>query len=302
MGYKSLNMGYNYSYPTYNSTSNYHEPPSSLIIDQRSPAPRALACAGFQPGEDHHSCRHDPLGCLAELAAFRRTGIDLRLESLEMFFASATMMSITVGGLSRTAPFYGRLPFAPFGLPFLSNTARYAFHPCQATTTAPGTCGLESEVPERMVESFGLCSVWEDLARLVVQTLRRSLVQSSELLYYLEREVCSIRAMVRAELAYRLTFIDVNDGQREGAAPRARSLSPYRVPDTETEPLVQDVWARRQLRSLRQGQNATAVDAPQPSRGSAGHPNPLQQAMHRHGKAGTLPERFGLWPLPLPAR
>ncbi|CAE7262907.1 nipblb, partial [Symbiodinium necroappetens] len=75
-------------------------------------------------------------------------------------------------------------------------------------------------------------------------------------------------------IAYRLTFIDVNDGQREGADPRARarSLSPTRVPDTETEPLVQDLWARRQLRSLRQGQNATAVDAPQPSRDSAGHP------------------------------
>ncbi|CAE7793958.1 Calmodulin [Symbiodinium sp. CCMP2456] len=79
--------------------------------------------------------------------------------------------------------------------------------------------------------------------------------------------------MALAQLAYHRTFIDVMDGKMDGAdrRARARSLSPTRMSASE-EPLMQDVWARRHLRTLRQEQSATVVDALVPSRGSAGHP------------------------------
>ncbi|CAE7363225.1 Calmodulin [Symbiodinium sp. CCMP2456] len=80
--------------------------------------------------------------------------------------------------------------------------------------------------------------------------------------------------MALAQLAYRRTFIDVMDGKMDGAdrRARARSLSPAQMSDSP-EPLMQDVWAHRHLRTLRQEQSATVVDAPVPSRGSAGHPS-----------------------------
>ncbi|CAE7569803.1 Calmodulin [Symbiodinium sp. CCMP2456] len=79
--------------------------------------------------------------------------------------------------------------------------------------------------------------------------------------------------MALAQLAYRRTFIDVMDGKMDGAErrARARSLSPTRM-WASPEPLMEDVWAHRHLRTLRQVQSATVVDAPVPSRGSAGHP------------------------------
>ena len=79
--------------------------------------------------------------------------------------------------------------------------------------------------------------------------------------------------MALAQLAYRCTFIDVMAAKTEGAdrRTRARSLSPTRT-SASPEPLMQDVWAHRHLRTLRQGRSATIVDAPVPSRGSLGHP------------------------------
>eukprot|EP00439_Symbiodinium_sp_Y106_P025851 s7479_g3.t1 len=76
--------------------------------------------------------------------------------------------------------------------------------------------------------------------------------------------------MARAQLAFRFTFLDVMDGQMDADRARGRSLSPMR-PATK-EVLVQDAWAQRHLRTLRQGQNATVVDTTAPSRGSVGHP------------------------------
>ena len=77
-------------------------------------------------------------------------------------------------------------------------------------------------------------------------------------------------AMARAQLAFRFTFLDVMDGQMDADRARGRSLSPMRPATREV--LVQDAWAQRHLRTLRQGQNATVVDTTAPSRGSVGHP------------------------------
>ncbi|CAE7777524.1 unnamed protein product [Symbiodinium sp. CCMP2592] len=76
-------------------------------------------------------------------------------------------------------------------------------------------------------------------------------------------------AMARAQLAFRFTFLDVMDGQMDADRARSRSLSPR---SATPEVLVQDAWAERHLRTLRQGQHATVVDAMAPSRGSVGHP------------------------------
>ena len=80
--------------------------------------------------------------------------------------------------------------------------------------------------------------------------------------------------MAPSQLACRFTSIDVMDGKMDGAdrRARARSLSPSRMSVASREPLVQDMWAHRHLRTLRQGQNAMVVDTPVPSRGSVGHP------------------------------
>ena len=71
-------------------------------------------------------------------------------------------------------------------------------------------------------------------------------------------------AMARAQLAFRFTFLDVMDGQMDADRARGRSLSPMRPATREV--LVQDAWAQRHLRTLRQGQNATVVDTTAPSR------------------------------------
>ena len=77
-------------------------------------------------------------------------------------------------------------------------------------------------------------------------------------------------AMARAQLAFRFTFLDVTDGQMDSDGARAGSLPPMRSATPEV--LVQDVWAQRHLRTLRQGQHATVMGPAAPSRGSVGHP------------------------------
>ncbi|CAE7722952.1 unnamed protein product [Symbiodinium necroappetens] len=76
--------------------------------------------------------------------------------------------------------------------------------------------------------------------------------------------------MARAQLAFRFTFLDVTDGQMDSDGARAGSLPPMRSATQEV--LVQDVWAQRHLRTLRQGQHATVMGPTAPSRGSVGHP------------------------------
>ena len=70
-------------------------------------------------------------------------------------------------------------------------------------------------------------------------------------------------AGVRAQIAYRFTFIDEEDDNRRDGAGRvqARSLSPLRTSVANSEALVVDAWAQRHLRTLRQGQDATVFDA-----------------------------------------
>ncbi|CAE7597216.1 unnamed protein product [Symbiodinium sp. CCMP2456] len=77
--------------------------------------------------------------------------------------------------------------------------------------------------------------------------------------------------MAPAQLAFRFTFLDVTDGQMESDRARGRSLPPMRSATPEV--LVQDVWAQRHLRTLRQGQPAMVIDPTAPSRGSVGHPS-----------------------------
>ncbi|CAE7311369.1 unnamed protein product [Symbiodinium microadriaticum] len=76
--------------------------------------------------------------------------------------------------------------------------------------------------------------------------------------------------MARAQLAFRFTFLDVTDGPMDSDRTRAGSLPPMRSATQEV--LVQDVWAQRHLRTLRQGQHATVMGPTAPSRGSVGHP------------------------------
>ncbi|CAE6913725.1 hypothetical protein AK812_SmicGene12960 [Symbiodinium microadriaticum] len=95
--------------------------------------------------------------------------------------------------------------------------------------------------------------------------------------------------MAGVRIAYRFTFIDLEDGKADGAGrTQARSLSPLRT-SANSDTLVVDTWAQRHLRTLRQGQDASVFDAPAPNRGSLGHPTLCSRPCIYFVKQGQCP-------------